>query len=107
MTFCKKKVPWKLSKLSPRLLQIVDHNYKHHGKSYATDDMRRYLEHYATSDALMACCQGSNYELDAAKECILDIVQWRVCSQIDDVHPSQFRNSLSSHSVFSTHQFDK
>ena len=102
-----KKIPWKLSKISPRLLSIVDNNYKHHDAIHATDDMYDYLQKYATTETLIACCIGSNFDLDTAKQCILDIVQWRVCSKIDNINPELFKNSLQTKTVYNTHQFDK
>ena len=102
-----KNIVWKLSKISPKILQIVDNNYKHHDAINATDDMYDYLQKYATTETLIACCTGSNYDLNRAKQCILDIVQWRVCSKIDDINPELFKNSLQTKTVYNTHQFDK
>eukprot|EP01084_Bolivina_argentea_P131874 232713_1 len=102
-----KKVIWKLSKISPKLLQIVDNNYKHHDEIYATNDMYSYLQKYATIQTLIACCIGSNYNIYIAKQCILDIVQWRTCSKIDNINPILFKNSLETKTVYNTHQFDK
>eukprot|EP01083_Nonionella_stella_P055009 145203_1 len=101
------KIPWKLSKLPPKLLQIVDHNDKHHDQVYAAPDMYHYLQKYATSQTLLACCIGSNYVIDIAKQCILDIVQWRVCSKIDTITPHAFKNSLQTHTVLNMGEFDK
>ena len=102
-----KKIAWKLSNISPKLLQIVDVNYKHHDESIATDDMYEYLQSYATTEMLIACCIGSNYNIEIAKQCILDIVQFRVCSRIDSINPEMFKNSLQTGSTFNCDEYDK
>merc|ERR1719461_35914 len=101
------QIIWKLSKLSPKLLQIVDNNYKHNDKVLGTEDMYKYLEQYANTQNLIAICMGSNYNLDTAKQCILDIVQWRVMSKIDDISVQTFKNSLQTKTVYNMHTFDK
>merc|ERR1712154_41766 len=100
-----KKIVWELNKLPTKLLQIVDNNYKHHDKMYATDDMYLYLQKYATTEMLIACCIGSNYDIDIAEQCILDIVQWRVCSKIDTIDPDKFSLSLQTKTVYNMNLF--
>eukprot|EP00485_Elphidium_margaritaceum_P022513 CAMPEP_0202711158 /NCGR_PEP_ID=MMETSP1385-20130828/23018_1 /ASSEMBLY_ACC=CAM_ASM_000861 /TAXON_ID=933848 /ORGANISM="Elphidium margaritaceum" /LENGTH=446 /DNA_ID=CAMNT_0049370833 /DNA_START=7 /DNA_END=1344 /DNA_ORIENTATION=- len=102
-----RKKLWKLTKFEPHLLSIVDHNFKHNNKIYATEDMYEYLQQYATTSTLVACCIGSDFEWNAALQCVLDTVQWRVCSKIDDIQPVQFKNALQTNTVYNIGEYDK
>ena len=103
-----KSAPWKLSKISPKLLQILDNNYKHHDAIFASPEMYAYLSKWCTPTSLMAVCMGSNWRsVDAARQCLLDIVQWRVCSKIDGIRPQDVAMALQTKCVFSTGSVDK
>merc|ERR1711971_360078 len=85
----------------------VDNNYSAMNEVLGSNDMYSYLEKYANTQTLIAIIMGSNYDLNIAKKQIIEIVQWRVQSKIDQISPKLFENSLQTKTVFNMNEFDK
>lgn len=121
-----KKVKWELSVLPPKLLALVDANptnmeqkeaaYKQSKnsktaaslpKEYATEPMFKYLSSYATEATLIRSITGSDYRLEIAKVAILETVQWRVSSKVDDIKPDLFEKAIKTKVIYSMNQTDK
>eukprot|EP01084_Bolivina_argentea_P030254 56090_1 len=115
-----KKISWKLTVLSPKMLGITNENIdlnvdekeeekqndSKHDK-YATDEMYEYLQQYATENTLIRYITGSDYKLEVAKEALLEAIQWRVICDIDNITPGMFENSLQQKAIYSLNHIDK
>ena len=122
-----KKIQWELSILPPRIISLVDPNptnleqkeaeyNKQKKKSkkqaslpkeYATEPMYKYLSQYATEVQLIRSITGSDYRLEIAKVALLETVQWRVSSKVDEITPYMFEKSMRTKVVYSMNKRDK
>eukprot|EP00483_Globobulimina_turgida_P003015 UN03020 len=107
-----KKEAWGLSKLPLQLLALVDTNKneeKHNDSIHiqATQAMYIYLSNYATEVTLIRAITGSDYRINIAQKALLETVQWRVSSRVDEISPLMFEKSIKTKVVFSYNQHDK
>merc|ERR1712228_424252 len=114
-----KKIAWELSELPPKLLSLVEkykpsknqqEEQKNNGqkqKRFATPQMYAYLSNYATQSQLIRSITGSDYRLNVAQNAILQNVQWRVESRVDEITPNMFEHGIKSQVIFSMNQRDK
>eukprot|EP01084_Bolivina_argentea_P222750 376984_1 len=122
------KVPWELSILPPKMLALIDnsketakiteqkHNdYVKNGKTknantpkqYATESMYIYLRNYATEATLIRAITGSDYRVEVAKVGILETIQWRVNSRVDEISPLMFEEAIKKNIIYSFNKRDK
>lgn len=76
-------------------------------KLSATPEMYEYLRTYAKTETLIRAITGADYRLDVAKHAVLETVQWRVSSQIDNITPDMFKDTISTKFISSFNQRDK
>eukprot|EP00484_Ammonia_sp_Unknown_P001901 CAMPEP_0197023210 /NCGR_PEP_ID=MMETSP1384-20130603/3984_1 /TAXON_ID=29189 /ORGANISM="Ammonia sp." /LENGTH=339 /DNA_ID=CAMNT_0042451401 /DNA_START=64 /DNA_END=1083 /DNA_ORIENTATION=- len=113
-----RKIPWELSVLDPKIVALVDKDpssIQHteqkqtdaNQKEYATEAMYQYLVSWATEITLIRAITGSDYRLEISKIALLETVQWRVNSKVDEITPDMFEAAIKTKVVYSTNQRDK